>query len=290
MDFTDEKEQVKGISDAILRGMRFKPSEFPTAGFAALGSAGSIAELAFEALAPYFAGDRLFGELPEICYEAFDFPIPLVQNGPNCRRLELGAGPGKSYADFGARFMACIMARLKPDALLSAQSEEASWAEAFKGRSQKIVIGETPAGAIAVDGRNTAFIMGLAVPFVFASMREAIMANSRYQSREVFLSSFIIPSSCPELLEAAFYARAMGAPVGKVVAAELGDHDISDFLRGSGPAPESLDGLLTFFSAKDLRENLQAWPSSADSEIDAFEAVRAEHFPVQQTIVVRSGR
>ena len=41
-----------------------------------------LAGFAAEMLAPFFAGDPLADELPEICAEAFDFPVPVVTPDP----------------------------------------------------------------------------------------------------------------------------------------------------------------------------------------------------------------
>ena len=75
-----------------------------------------IAETAATLLAPFFAGDVLEAELPAICREAFDFPAPLKALGtPGDQVLELFHGPTAAFKDFGARFLAACMARLRRD-------------------------------------------------------------------------------------------------------------------------------------------------------------------------------
>ena len=75
-----------------------------------------IAETAATLLAPFFAGDVLEAELPAICREAFDFPAPLKALGtPGDQVLELFLGPTAAFKDFGARFLAACMARLRRD-------------------------------------------------------------------------------------------------------------------------------------------------------------------------------
>jgi len=73
-----------------------------------------IASTAATLLAPFFAGDALAGELAAICREAFDFPAPLRPLGtPDDHVLELFHGPTAAFKDFGARFLAASMARVR---------------------------------------------------------------------------------------------------------------------------------------------------------------------------------
>jgi threonine synthase len=79
---------------------------------AALDRGMSLADFAAAMLAPFFEGDRLEGALPQICSEAFDFPVPIAVPDtakPGLRALELFHGPTGAFKDFGARFlMACF--------------------------------------------------------------------------------------------------------------------------------------------------------------------------------------
>ena len=54
----------------------------------ALAEAATPAELAEHMLAPYFAGSSLAGALPDICRNAFGFPLPLVDLSPAARRCD----------------------------------------------------------------------------------------------------------------------------------------------------------------------------------------------------------
>lgn len=72
-------------------------------------------EFAAAMLAPFFAGDLLESELPAICAEAFDFPVPIVNPDkarPGMRALELFHGPTGAFKDFGARFLTACFDRL----------------------------------------------------------------------------------------------------------------------------------------------------------------------------------
>jgi threonine synthase len=76
-------------------------------------------KFAARVLAPFFAGSGLDGELGAICAEAFSFPAPLRTLEPNDRGglsvLELFHGPTAAFKDFGARFLAACMARIRGD-------------------------------------------------------------------------------------------------------------------------------------------------------------------------------
>ena len=73
--------EAVGLIDAVLRGLAadgglFVPDELPR--FAPEDFSGeTLAEIAAELLAPFFAGSALESELAAICRDAFDFPLPL---------------------------------------------------------------------------------------------------------------------------------------------------------------------------------------------------------------------
>lgn len=85
------------------------PDELATADLAATGTG---------FLTPFLAGDVLAGELRNITREAFNFPAPLVDLDPAGRLavLELFHGPTAAFKDFGARFLAACMRRLRSGA------------------------------------------------------------------------------------------------------------------------------------------------------------------------------
>jgi threonine synthase len=104
-------------SEAILKGLApdgglYVPAFFPHIPMDRLLGATSYPELAFEILAPFFVGDELEKDLPEICVEAFDFPVPLHWHDKKDSVLELYWGPTAAFKDFGARFLASAMERL----------------------------------------------------------------------------------------------------------------------------------------------------------------------------------
>ncbi|TQM10326.1 L-threonine synthase [Pseudoxanthomonas sp. 3HH-4] len=107
------------LSQAIAAGLApdgglYVPEALPPARDLMPGR--DIAETATALLAPFFAGDALEGELASICRESFDFPAPLRSLGtPGDHVLELFHGPTAAFKDFGARFLAASMARLRRD-------------------------------------------------------------------------------------------------------------------------------------------------------------------------------
>jgi len=106
-----------GLSAAIAAGLApdgglYVPAQLPPP--RALQAGPSLAETAVGLLSPFFAGDALAPELPAICREAFDFPAPLrALATPHDHVLELFHGPTAAFKDFGARFLAACLARLR---------------------------------------------------------------------------------------------------------------------------------------------------------------------------------
>jgi threonine synthase len=68
--------------------------------------------IAARLLAPFFEGDSLADELPDICTEALSFPILLRNVGAGTEVLELFHGPTAAFKDVGARFLARCLARI----------------------------------------------------------------------------------------------------------------------------------------------------------------------------------
>ncbi len=105
------------LSQAIAAGLApdgglYVPQQMPPARNLQAGA--SLAETAAMLLQPFFAGDALEDELPRICKEAFDFPAPLQPLATrNDHVLELFHGPTAAFKDFGARFLAASLTRLR---------------------------------------------------------------------------------------------------------------------------------------------------------------------------------
>ncbi len=74
-----------------------------------------LVEVAHALIAPFLHGDALESQLPQILAETFDFEVPLTPYVPDApvRVLELFHGPTAAFKDFGARFLAACIARLR---------------------------------------------------------------------------------------------------------------------------------------------------------------------------------
>ena len=110
--------QETGLVDAVMRGLAadgglFVPDELPRFDPGTIQGS-SLAEIAAEVLAPFFAGSELESELDAICRDALDFPLPLkplLADGAELSVLELFHGPTAAFKDVGARFLAAVMER-----------------------------------------------------------------------------------------------------------------------------------------------------------------------------------
>jgi threonine synthase len=125
MEFTSTRDlaQRATFSAALLQGLApdgglYVPRVWPTLDARTFGDKTELPDVAAHFLAPFVAGDVLADALPAITRDAFNFPAPLVPVGEEGRMavLELFHGPTAAFKDFGARFLAACMARLrKPD-------------------------------------------------------------------------------------------------------------------------------------------------------------------------------
>ncbi|MGH8218176.1 MAG: threonine synthase [Steroidobacteraceae bacterium] len=100
------------LSPEALRGAESGGHE---SGGEALTSSEGLARLAAAIVRPFAAGSVLAGDLPAIGQEAFSFGAPLVplEPGGSLSVLELHHGPTAAFKDFGARFLAASLARLR---------------------------------------------------------------------------------------------------------------------------------------------------------------------------------
>lgn len=106
------------LGEAIAAGLApdgglYVPERLPTLDPADFDARGTLADTAATLLAPFFAGDPLAAELPAICAEALDFPVPLrTLPYRDAQVLELFHGPTAAFKDVGARFLAACLRRL----------------------------------------------------------------------------------------------------------------------------------------------------------------------------------
>jgi threonine synthase len=109
------------LSEAIAQGIApdgglYIPQSFPQFRPEDFAGLTELAPLAAKLIAPFAAGDKLAGEIDGVCRDAFNFPAPLVKlagaPGP-ARVLELFHGPTAAFKDFGARFLAASLERIR---------------------------------------------------------------------------------------------------------------------------------------------------------------------------------
>jgi len=110
-----------GLSAAIAQGIApdgglYVPDSLPKFSATDFDGLTELADIATQLIAPFAAGDELAASLAGICREAFNFPAPLVElhgtPGP-ASVLELFHGPTSAFKDFGARFLAATMQRIR---------------------------------------------------------------------------------------------------------------------------------------------------------------------------------
>ena len=99
-------------------GGLYVPESWPTLAADAFDGASTLPEVAEVLLRPFVAGDALAGEVGAIARDAFNFPAPLepVNADGTLSVLELFHGPTAAFKDFGARFLAASMQRLRAGA------------------------------------------------------------------------------------------------------------------------------------------------------------------------------
>src|SRR5487761_946540 len=145
---TRDEQLAAGFGEALAQGLApdgglYVPTEWPPAQAASFTARESLAGIGSKLLAPFVAGDPLAPSLSAITAEAFDFPAPVVALGKSGRLavLELFHGPTAAFKDFGARFLAACLARLRatasrPLTILVATSGDTGGAvaAAFHGR------------------------------------------------------------------------------------------------------------------------------------------------------------
>jgi threonine synthase len=109
------------LSDAIAKGIApdgglYIPEGFPQFKPQDFSGLDTLPALAEKLIAPFAAEDKLSSDIGAICQDAFDFPAPLIKlkgaPGP-VRVLELFHGPTAAFKDFGARFLAASLERIR---------------------------------------------------------------------------------------------------------------------------------------------------------------------------------
>ena len=117
---TRGKAPSVGFSGALVQGLApdgglYVPESWPATEPLAGAASGDLPAVAARFVAPFAAGDALAAEVPAITAEAFDFPVPLKPIGGSdaLQVLELFHGPTAAFKDFGARFLAACLTRIR---------------------------------------------------------------------------------------------------------------------------------------------------------------------------------
>ncbi len=90
-------------------GGLYMPEVLPNFSLSDFDDAETWVDIATRLLEPFFAGSTLEATLPEICADAFDFPLTTTGDDPKV--LELFHGPTSAFKDVGARFLAASLSR-----------------------------------------------------------------------------------------------------------------------------------------------------------------------------------
>jgi threonine synthase len=96
-------------------GGLYMPEQWPAIPLAAFDGASSLPQVADVFLKPFVAGDAIAADMASVTRDAFNFPAPLepVTADGRLSVLELFHGPTAAFKDFGARFLAACMQRLR---------------------------------------------------------------------------------------------------------------------------------------------------------------------------------
>jgi threonine synthase len=130
MKFVSTRGQSPAVSfgAALAQGLApdgglYMPETWPVIPLSSFEGASSLSEVAEIMLRPLVAGDPVASDIGSIVRDAFDFPAPLVPvaDAGKLSVLELFHGPTAAFKDFGARFLAASLARIRGNAGVAAK-------------------------------------------------------------------------------------------------------------------------------------------------------------------------
>ncbi|MBL1430208.1 MAG: threonine synthase [Robiginitomaculum sp.] len=161
MKFISTRNQAEPVtaSQAILAGIApdgglYVPQSFPQFTIDDFSGEQNLSAIAAKLLGKFFVDDQLAEELPQICQNAFDFPVPVKKLDDGLSVLELFHGPTAAFKDFGARFLAQCFDRIateKKRTILVATSGDTGGAVgcAFEHSSSAKVVILYPKGRVS---------------------------------------------------------------------------------------------------------------------------------------------
>jgi len=96
-------------------GGLYMPEAWPSIPLSAFDGATTLPEIAEVMLRPFVEGEPIAAQIGDVVREAFDFPASLVPvaDAGKLSVLELFHGPTAAFKDFGARFLAASLARIR---------------------------------------------------------------------------------------------------------------------------------------------------------------------------------
>jgi threonine synthase len=109
------------LQDALLAGLApdaglYFPERIERRSLADFADASSLPAVAAAFLTPFFEGDSLLLDLRAICDLSLDLETPLVEIARDSFLLELFHGPTAAFKDYGARFLANTLGRMREKA------------------------------------------------------------------------------------------------------------------------------------------------------------------------------
>ena len=166
-----------GLSAAIAQGIApdgglYVPDSLPKFTPQDFVGLTELADIAAKLIAPFAVGDALAESLTDICRDAFNFPAPLVelQGTPGSASvLELFHGPTSAFKDFGARFLAASLERIRQ----SAGNKSAANTSSRKLSILVATSGDTGGAVAAAFYRRPWVEVGVLYPKGLVSQRQA---------------------------------------------------------------------------------------------------------------------
>lgn len=246
-----------GLSEAIQTGPApdgglYVPEYFPKFKVEDFDGLESLSDIAERFLAPFFEGDELSAHLSDICREAFNFPVPLVELDETTALLELFHGPTAAFKDVGARFLAACVSRLpgRRTVLVATSGDTGgAVAAAFAGRANVEVVILFPKGLVSPRQEKQLTCRGAGVrafavrgdfddcqrvvKAAFAD-RELNRARSLLSANSINLGR-LLPQAAYHAAAGLWYLRRRGARAGLVVpTGNLGNAVAAFWARAAG--------------------------------------------------------
>jgi threonine synthase len=122
MKFLSSRGQSPALTfgQALAQGLApdgglYIPERWPSLSLADFEGAHTLPEVAEVLLRPFVDGDPIAAQIGDVVRDAFDFPAPLepVNADGSLSVLELFHGPTAAFKDFGARFLAASLSRIR---------------------------------------------------------------------------------------------------------------------------------------------------------------------------------